>query len=250
MVFHATFPPSGNPRPFEEIAITLAEATTEGRLGADVQLVIRTHPKFMSADPAARRPYEALARHEWVHVTDPVVNPGEGLDDELSLDDARLLGGLLKHCDVLVNVFSTTTLEAFLLDRPVVMALPDPNMGEYDRISQADPRRWNAFAHLKPLVDSGAARVARSHDELVEQVRAYLADPSLDRERRRQMADLECGPMDGHAGERTARLLLAELAIEAVPGSLSSAAGGGDHVPVNGGGPVRGPVPGEGAGAP
>ena len=41
-------------------------------------------------------------------------------------DSDRLrLGALIKNCDVIVNVFSTTTLGAFLVDRPVVLVSSD-----------------------------------------------------------------------------------------------------------------------------
>lgn len=215
LVLHANFPPSANPLPFERIAAGLAEATARGDLGDDVQLAIRLHPKYMRDDKAeARRPYEELVRHERVVLHRPEILRSGRMSYDTTERDARELGGLLKHCDVLVNVFSTTTLEGFLLDRPVVMALPDPDLGEYPRNSYIeDPRRWESFVHLRPLVESGAARIARSPDEVLEHVSAYLANPSLERDRRSRVAWLECGPTDGHAGARTAGYMLEALGL-------------------------------------
>lgn len=217
IVFHAAFPPVGNQRPLERIAAVLAEATEAGTLGDDVQLLIRLHPKHMAHDEGdARRPFEQLTQHEGVHINHPEVGGGESLRYEPTAKDARTLGGLLKHCDVLVNIFSTTTLEGFLLDRPVVMAATDAALTRAeDRSRIRDPDRWNDFVHLQPLVDSGAARVAHSSEDLIAHVLAYLADPSLERDKRREIAWLECGPTDGHAGERTAGFLLEQLGLRA-----------------------------------
>lgn len=213
IVFHAAFPPTGDTRPFEAIATALAEATSRGEFGDDVQLVIRLHPKHISPnEDQSTRPYEALTALEGVHLNRPDVAE---LRDEPSLADGRILGALFKHCHVLVNIFSTTTLEAFLLDRPVVMAMPGPpRSGRNPNSYVGNPLLWYDFVHLRPLVESGAARVASSPEELVEHVQAYLADPSLDRASRRDVAKLECGPTDGHAGERTAKLILEELGVD------------------------------------
>lgn len=212
LILHATFPPSANPDPFERIAAALALAAVDGDLGDDVQLVIRLHPKFTGPEhEKARRPYEQLALHPRVHINYPAM-PLEGpLRHEPTREDGQVLGGLLKHCAVLVNIFSTTTLEGFLLDRPVVMAAPATGFGSYETNSVADPRTWDEFVHLAPLVDSGAARIAQSPEDLVEHVRGYLADPGMHAGQRREIARLECGPTDGQAGRRTAAALLAAI---------------------------------------
>jgi hypothetical protein len=228
VVFHTASPPADGDE-LEMIATTLAEATGSGEFGDDVQLVIRLHPSHMKPrNEQARRPYEALARLEGVHLNYPDLVEAGPLR-EPSLEDGRALGALLKHCDVLVNVFSTTTLEACLLDRPVVMAMPGPSRGKYRRDSHlASPLFWTDYIHLQPLVDSRATRVAHSGAELIEQVRRYLEDPSLDRARRRAIAQLECGPTDGRAGERTARFVLDQLGVNA-PSNLGRAFGEQAH---------------------
>ncbi|MGI8631739.1 MAG: hypothetical protein ACR2NA_04235 [Solirubrobacterales bacterium] len=213
MILHATFPPSGGRNEeFLGVASGLARAVSTGELGDGLQLVIRLHPKFVGPENAeARRPYEELARSRDVHINVPDLIEAGPLRHEPTLFDARLLAALLRHCEVLVNLFSTTTLEAFALDRPVVMV--QPQLQGPPGKANLDPSGWGDFVHLGPIVDGGGTRVAVTTAEMAEHVRQYLADPSLDTDERRATAELECGPLDGRAGHRTALALLEMVGI-------------------------------------
>jgi hypothetical protein len=207
------------------VAETLAAAAEDGRLGAPAQVVVRLHPNFSlprvreSAAPLAA----VAARHPHVHLFTPELAPG-ALSLATSAADVDRLAGLLAHAAVLVNVFSTTTLEAFLVDTPVV-ALSEELAGAANSSRPGGPRSWDRFAHLQGLLRGEAARVARSLDELVAEVAGYLADPARDRAARRRVAEEECGPLDGRSGERVGRLLLAAACGEP-PGGVS---GGGAY---------------------
>jgi hypothetical protein len=194
------------------VAEALAAAAEDGRLGAPAQVVVRPHPNFSL--PRVRERAEPLAavaaRHPHTHLFTPEL-AGWALSVATSAADVDRLAGLLAHADVLVNVFSTTTLEAFLVDTPVV-ALSEDVAGGADAGRPGGARTWDEFAHLQGLLRGGAARVARSLDELVAEVAAYLADPARDRAARRRVAEEECGPLDGRSGERVGRLLLEAVA--------------------------------------
>jgi hypothetical protein len=196
------------------VAETLARAIDDGTL-PDAQLVVRVHPINFRADHGGPliELRELAERYPHVRLDLPRVL-SQRLRCDLPAEDGPHLGALLRHCDVLVNVFSTTTLEAFLLDRPVVMVAPDAALdaaaGTADRAAAREAAgAWDEYAHMRDLVDRGAARIARSMPQLVELVRVYMDRPELDREQRLAAARAECGPVDGHAGERVARELLA-----------------------------------------
>ena len=202
------------------VARTLADAIERDELGAPAQLVVRPHPA--SFHPGREVPvggYEELAaEHPHVHVDMPQVRSVQLARDVPVEDDVRL-GSLLRHCDVLVNMFSTTTLEAFLLDRPVVNVSSEAHLGapgaeQMDHDGVVEPRPFERDTHLESMARHGAARVARSMDELVELTRTYIEHPELDREARLAVAREECGPTDGHAGERVGRYLLEMLGVE------------------------------------
>ena len=202
------------------VARALARAVSEDRLGRPAQLVVRLHPvSFRPGYPLAIDEYRELERrHEHVHLDLPTVLSQE-LRSDMPPSESRRLGALIKRCDVLVNVFSTTSLEAMLVDRPVVMVTPEAHRRDGEGPFGPPPefeRHFAGYEHTRELVAGGAARVADSMAELVDHVRAYLDDPGLDREARRRAAERECGPLDGRSGRRVGLALLALAGAEPV----------------------------------
>jgi len=188
------------------VARILAEAIEDGRLGIDAQLVVRLHPFFFRPDrKEAYDELEQLAREQpHVHLDVPEIVSERMRSDVTEADDERL-AALLTHADVLVNVYSTTTLEAFLADTPVVFAGGWVGPGVD---GEPDPRTYSSYEHLREIVAEGAVQVAATPGQLVEHVARYLADPSLERAQRERFARRETGPADGRAAERTADLIL------------------------------------------
>ncbi|MEJ7784296.1 MAG: hypothetical protein WKF96_05780 [Solirubrobacteraceae bacterium] len=216
LLVFATFVPFSYRFPNQELAETLAEAVESGEVGDDVQLLIRLHPKFMleGADEARRAIQDVASRHEHVHVNLPETSV-QGLDYP-SPRDARVLGGVIAHSDVFVNGFSTTTLEACIVDRPVVLARPTAHLqGVTPQSTQDAMAHVTEFEHLRPVVASGAARIADDRAALIRHVRAYLRDPMLDRDARANLAREVCGPTDGYAGVRVGNFLLARIVQQA-----------------------------------
>jgi CDP-glycerol glycerophosphotransferase (TagB/SpsB family) len=119
--------------------------------------------------------------------------------------DVKALTNLTLHCDLNLNVSSTMTLDFALRDKPVVNIAFD--------VTQPPPFGvpiWDfhfRFEHYVPVVQLGAARFAKSREELVHHINAYLEDPSLDREARKKFADLEVGVPVGQASARVVETL-------------------------------------------
>jgi CDP-glycerol:poly(glycerophosphate) glycerophosphotransferase len=184
-----------------EVVGAIAHAVAEESLGFPAQLVVRLHPIYLRPDHMTPIDgFRELAErhpHTWVDVPDVA---SDRLRCDLPVSDSLRLGSLLKNCDVLVNVFSTTTLEAFLLDRPAVLVNPTG-------------RDFAEYAHIRSVAQGKAALVAHSPAQAVEHIRTYLREPALHSEARRRVALEECGPSDGHAGERIAGQLLEQMGI-------------------------------------
>ncbi len=148
-----------------------------------------------------RREYPELLllKPAWVH-------RGATWEDVMPLpQDVRLLANLVHHSALNINVASTMTLDFSLKDRPVVniafdVASPPPH-------GRPLWHHYYQYDHYRPVVELGAARIARSPDELAAHVNAYLDDPVLDREGRRRLTAMQLrGPL-GLASDRIADVL-------------------------------------------
>jgi hypothetical protein len=119
-------------------------------------------------------------------------------------DDHARLTSSLAHADGCLNIASTLSLDAAILDRPVICL---------DFTSEPQSPRDMLYAeygaeHYAPLVASGGIRLAHSWEELLDLMTAAVNAPERDRDRRARMVEDECGPVDGHAAERVARALI------------------------------------------
>jgi hypothetical protein len=113
----------------------------------------------------------------------------------------------LTHAAIVINTASTLTVDAAILNRPVVCigfdAVSDPKFPE--------GRAWaySQSSHYGALVATGGVTVVRSLAECVETVKNYLNNPSLGNTGRREIVNMIIGLADGRAGERLAEEVLA-----------------------------------------
>lgn len=163
------------------------EMIRDGRIQGNPQLVVRPSP----VDPGRRYdqvradfPELRYAQPAWIHA------PGEGWARVMPTPaDVQFLANLTYYSDLNINVASTMTLDFAIQDRPVVNIAFD--------VSQPPPlglplhRVYYEYEHYRPVRNLGAARIARSAEQLAEHVNRYLADPALDRENRRSLVELE-----------------------------------------------------------
>ena len=194
------------------VAALCAALSSDARLAAH-QVVVRVHPlerpERWSAAIAASGGRLRLSP-AWDLPPDADGWALAGHDDQ-----ARLVS-TLAHADACLNVASTMTLDAAILDCPVV--------GLDLRGEPAAPRgilyaEYEA-EHYAPLVASGGLRVARSWTEALAQLRAACDAPAADRAARAAMVARECGRVDGEAARRVAACVAGCLARLA-PGALA-----------------------------
>jgi hypothetical protein len=180
----------------------LLEHVRAGRIRRDTQVLLRPAPVDNGSrfEPVCRDYPEIIVKQpEWVRTGT------HNWDQILPLPaDAQFLTNLTRHADVNVNLGSTMTLDFAIHDRPVVNVAFD--------VASPPPfgtPLWEhhyRFEHYRPVIDLGAARFARSSDEMAAQVQAYLDDPGLDREGRRRLVELQLGR---RPGESTAAVISA-----------------------------------------
>jgi hypothetical protein len=108
---------------------------------------------------------------------------------------------------VVLNTASTLTVDASILDRPVICfgydAVPD------DKFPEGRALAYSQSTHYSPLVATGGVPVVRSLEQCVQTIQAYLDNPALDRTGRRAIVARVMGDADGGAGDRLAAEVLA-----------------------------------------
>lgn len=175
----------------------LMEQVRTGRIRGNPQILLRPAPVDEgSRYDQVRRDFPELiyARPDWVHT----------VPDDWSLilplpGDVQFLANVTQHSDLNINMASTMTLDFAIHDRPVVNIAFDVN----DPPPHGEPlwRHFYEFEHYRPVVELGAARFARTADEMAEHVNTYLENPSLDKDARRKFVELEVALPFGHSSE-------------------------------------------------
>ena len=150
--------------------------------------VCRDHPDLIYAQPA----WHETERNEWTTVLP-------------SFDDMQFLTNLTLHSDMNINFASTMTLDFALRDKPVINLAFDVTQPPVFGMKMWE--YYQKWEHYEPVIKFGAAKFARSREELAEQVTAYLKNPSLDSEGRRKFVELEIGAPVGEASGRIVRIL-------------------------------------------
>jgi hypothetical protein len=181
------------------------------------QILVRLHPYYWNTDLQA---YENLRDVSiWPREKDAASMAG-GFTTGL-IDDYKVMLSSFYYQAVNVNVSSTVTLDSVVLDKPVInIAYDGPQ--EVHRFMSA--RRGYRFDHYRHVVNSGAVSLAHSFDELRHSIEQALSHPDLRHQQRQDLVRLECGEVDGRAGERLADAIAA-YAHGSITGQQQSAMG-------------------------
>jgi hypothetical protein len=120
-------------------------------------------------------------------------------------DKVDELSYLLRYSDVMVNYFSTISLEAAICDLPVIHIGYDLfTYGHRFTMTTAFQQRQT---HNIRKLRLAASRVAKNERELLQYLGGYLNDRTLDQAARHEYAVFECGEMDGQAGARLTQMI-------------------------------------------
>jgi len=188
----------------------------EHRTSAASNLVLRPypHPKVLKA-PEWQLLEEHLSRQSSFYLSNPLRFSSDTLEvgclkndvqGEADLDE---LACLFHYSDVMINHFSTVSLEAAICDLPTIhIGYDSYTYGRRYSISAAFQRRQT---HNLRKLRLEAAKVAEDQDQLIQYLDFYLQDRTLDQAQRREYALVECGYLDGLSGERLAALIKSYL---------------------------------------
>jgi len=124
--------------------------------------------------------------------------------NSFGLEEQTYLVNTLLQADTCVNLASTMSLDAAVLNVPVVcVAFAGQHGGPEDRFC----KRVYETEHYRPLIQSGGVRLAKDMDQLLAEVAAYVREPTRDEQSRKVLIQSEVGEVDGRASERVAALI-------------------------------------------
>jgi hypothetical protein len=153
-------------------------------LQGQANIMIRLHPK------------DREGRYELVTAKFPEVPftlAGENLasDDDWvpTREDMALLVNQLNHCDLIINVASTMTLEGFVVDKPSINIGFNLGLTLSARYPMED---YYKSRHYCDVVDTGAARLVKDYDELFAAIDDVLDRGIYDVEKQRRVLWKKC----------------------------------------------------------
>lgn len=209
---------TGNTLRLFEIYHTLTSDSVASLL-KQCNLIIRAYPDpRVLSSPDWLEFRRVLKSMPGCYVSDPLAFEVDEMAKEvgkLDLQGDRDLGelaGLLKHSDVMINHYSTISLEAAILDLPTIHIGYDEYT--YGRQYKQRSKFLMQMTHNKRPLRLAASFVATCREDLLRALEIYLGNRSLHREERRRYAELECGTLDGRSGVR-----LAQMVADRLPGT-------------------------------
>jgi len=144
--------------------------------------------------------YTKALPHIFVSCADPHFKHGTRNREVLQIEEDELWN-ILRHCDILIDYYSTIAVEGAMFDKPVIhMHYLPSTPGAYAK--KPIPKEFWNLIHNRRILSYGAVDVAYSRHELIDLIKSNCARPSRHSKARKTMVQRECGPLDGKACER------------------------------------------------
>jgi len=179
----------------------LLEAFKRQAFVAPVQLLCRLHPRISPEEN--RKTYKKYIDDPHICVDIPH-SYSKTIKWNPDRSEMVHLANTIKHTDIVVNIASTVTIEAAILDKPVV------NLA----FSLSEPEKFRQFIinnswkyHFSYVIERRCSYFAKSPEDLIGYVNEYLLHPKIHREGRKRLAEDLCYKLDGKATDRTADLI-------------------------------------------
>ncbi|MFH1593477.1 MAG: hypothetical protein ABID09_02130 [Candidatus Omnitrophota bacterium] len=177
-----------NPAIFCDIAKSILRYSKNGQIPYPIQIYIRPTPyQYEKKDKYLGE----FLNNSLVHIGEPFPMRGR---DVISEEAASLLANLLRYSNVLINILSTLTLEACLVDVPVI------------NVAFKEVGSVFNYEYAKRVIAVGGTSLARDMPELIEALNLYLENPGYKRELRKEIVSRFCHSADGNATLRAVEI--------------------------------------------
>jgi len=177
----------------------------QGKIATPVEVMLRLHPKAF-----LRKEYDWIKSLK--HIKSE--SPGRALESFMDVwfpteEDIWHLMNLIYHSDLVINTFSTFTVDAFAFDKPVINICFDGD--KTDIPYGKSVRRYFDYSHYIPIIKSRGVKVAKSGDQLLSYINEYLKNPNLDAAERKKALMEQMYIYDGQAAQRIAQYLKSQV---------------------------------------
>ncbi|MFK8006486.1 MAG: CDP-glycerol glycerophosphotransferase family protein [Saprospiraceae bacterium] len=197
-----------------DIVEWLTKEISKNTFGKKMQLIIRPHPQNVQGSLADKKWIQRLKNlnSERVAVDFPQLIKSN-VRWSMKKSDMNHLSNLLAGCSVCMNSGSTVSIDALVMEKPVILTSFD---GDKELNYWKSARRLVDYPHQKKFVKLGGAKVVHSYEELTKSILDYVITPELDIEKRQHALKMECHGNDGEATTRVVKAMLHILEKEGV----------------------------------
>ncbi len=186
-----------------DIVEWLAATIERNELGKNLQLVVRPHPQNVQG---------SMSKSSWLKRLDKLQSKRVAIDYprlvnskvkwSMQKHDMDHLSKLLAGCQLCINSGSTVSIDALILDKPVILTSFD---GSAQLSYWKSARRLIDYTHLKKLVELGGVQVVRSYSDFKSSIQQYLQNPDHDLDQRRETLKQQCYKNDGQSTQRVVK---------------------------------------------
>ncbi len=212
-IFYATKSPKRFPWGPELVA-ELAEAIEKEEVKNSPQVLVRIHPLHFRTSGGRLifkeiiEAYKRIARQYPCVILNIPTTVSKEMDADLADSETLLVASILKHSDIMINMFSTMVIEAAIFQLPSInMAIREKCKADFGR-SRQDIMIDYVQTHNQRVIKTGGVKTVFTMSELYSALNQYLVNPDTDREGRERIIQNEAGPFKGEAGKTIGRYIL------------------------------------------
>lgn len=178
----------------------LTKSIRSGKIIEPLTIIARPHPRDYI------NPFESLKDNPEIKISDPRTKTDVFIDRWYpSRENIDLAANLLYHASVVMVTVSTMGLDACAYGRPVIAIGFDM---KHRPIFLSPMKYYKYFEHQRYWLDTGAYKLVKNTEELIQQINTYLKYPEQDQEKRKELVNKLFYKFDGHVGDRIVNTIL------------------------------------------
>lgn len=122
-----------------------------------------------------------------------------------SLDRMVDFMNIIYHSDIIINTYSSISVEASAFLKPIININFD---GYKKRSSNKSVKRFGLLSHYKHVSETGGVKTVESENDLLAALNEFLSDPNSNLENTVRLRDKMCFKIDGKSSERIVNHIL------------------------------------------